>query len=99
MTTADRAGAFEKAPTRPYCGEAPSTPVDHIDALKQDWQSGGWSDDYATRTVPVNDPDNLIGVCQACKPSKSARPIGTGPGGWWPRVWPEGVWWPFGDPR
>jgi 5-methylcytosine-specific restriction endonuclease McrA len=51
MTAADRAGALEKAPTCPYCGEAPSTQVDHINALKQDWQSGGWADDLATRTA------------------------------------------------
>ncbi len=98
MTAADRAGALEKAPTCPYCGDAPSTQVDHINALKQDWQSGGWVDDFATRTSRVNDPDNLIGACRTCNASKGARPIGTGSGEWWPAGWPEGVWWPFGGP-
>lgn len=60
MSAAQRAAAFEKASTCPYCGEAPSTQVDHINALKQDWESGGWADDFATRTARVNDPDNFL---------------------------------------
>lgn len=94
MTTANQAAAFERAPTCPYCGEALSTQVDHINALKQDWSSGGWADDFATRTALVNDPENLVGACQACNASKGARPVGTGPGEWWPPGWPAGVWWP-----
>jgi hypothetical protein len=93
-----RAAALERAPTCPYCGEAPSTQVDHITALKQDWQSGGWADDFATRTARVNDPENLIGACQVCNAAKGARPIGTGPGEWWPPAWSPDAWWPFGGP-
>ena len=97
-TVAQRAGAFDKAPTCPYCGESQSTQVDHINAQKLDWQSGGWADDFATRTARVNSPDNLIGACQSCNASKNALPIGPGAGEWWPQGWPAGVWWPFGGP-
>src|SRR6266536_2395754 len=41
MTAAERTAALEKAPTCPYCGQASSTQVDHITALKQDWEAGG----------------------------------------------------------
>ncbi len=98
MTNAQRAGALEKSPTCPYCGTSSSTQADHINALKQDWQSGGWADDFDTRTARVNDPNNLIGACQACNASKGARPIGPGADEWWPPGWPAGIWWPFGGP-
>lgn len=94
--TADRAAAIEKSPTCPYCGQSPSSQVDHITSMKQDWTSGGWADDAATRTARVNDPDNLIGACASCNASKGAREIGEGAGQWWPSRWPSGVWWPFG---
>jgi|tagenome__1003787_1003787.scaffolds.fasta_scaffold20880132_2 5-methylcytosine-specific restriction endonuclease McrA len=98
MTAAQRAGALGKSPTCPYCGTSPSTQADHVNALKQDWQSGGWTDDFDTRTARVNDPGNLIGACQACNASKGARLLGPGVGEWWPPGWPTGIWWPFGGP-
>ena len=99
MTAADRAGALERSPSCPYCGEAPSTQADHITSLKQDWTSGGWRDDVATRTARVNDSENLIGACGPCNASKGARQLGEGPGQWWPGGWGPGQWWPFGGPK
>ena len=96
VRTGDRAAAIEKSPTCPYCGQSPSTSVDHITSLKQDWTSGGWADDAATRTARVNGSDNLIGACISCNSSKAARELGEGAGQWWPSGWPSGVWWPFG---
>jgi RHS repeat-associated protein len=95
-SAAARAGAFERAPTCPYCGQSPSTQVDHIRALRHDWGAGGWADDLTTRTTRVNDPANLIGSCPACNAAKQARPIGEGSAQWWPPAWPSGSWWPFG---
>jgi len=98
VSAGDRAAALEETPTCPYCLKSPSTQVDHIDSLKQDWQSGGWADDAATRTARVNSPSNLTGACQACNGAagKSASPLGEGPGQWWPPAWPSGTWWPSG---
>ena len=96
VRTGDRAAAIEKSPTCPYCGQSPSTSVDHITSLKQDWTSGGWADDAATRTARVNGSDNLIGACISCNSSKAARELGEGAGQWWPSGWPSGVWWSFG---
>lgn len=94
-----RATVLEENPTCVYCGEAPSTQVDHVTPLKQDWNSGGWADDAAARTSRLNDPGNLVGSCQSCNASKNAWPLGEGAGQWWPSGWPSGVWWPFGGPR
>jgi 5-methylcytosine-specific restriction endonuclease McrA len=94
----DRADAIAKSETCPYCGQQPSTQVDHIDSLKNDWDSGGWADDKVTRSARVNAPDNIIGACGPCNASKGASQIGPGEGQWWPSGWPEGVWWPFGGP-
>jgi hypothetical protein len=85
-------------PTGDMLGEAPSTQADHITSLKQDWESGGWSDERAARTARVNDPDNLIGACGPCNASKGASPLGQGARQWWPRAWGN-RWWPFGGPR
>ena len=60
------------------CGENPANKVDHINSLKQDWESGGWSDEPAVRTARVNDPGNLTGACTSCNASKGASPIGSG---------------------
>jgi 5-methylcytosine-specific restriction endonuclease McrA len=49
-------------PTCVYCGENPANQVDHINSLKRDWESGGWSDEQAVRMARVNDPGNLTGV-------------------------------------
>ena len=78
-----------------YCGVRPSTHVDHIDPLKNDWETGGWNDDLPTRSARANDPANLTGACGVCNPSKGARLIGQGPGLWWPPGW-DNRWWPFG---
>jgi hypothetical protein len=98
LTSTARSAALEKSPVCPYCGVADSTQVDHIVALRTDWSTGGWKDDYATRTARMNSSGNLIGACQACNASKQARPIGLGPAEWWPPAWPRGIWWPFGGP-
>jgi RHS repeat-associated protein len=93
-SAAQRAQTLEQSPTCSYCGESPSSQVDHVNSLKGDWQSGGYQDDYATRTARMNDPSNLTGSCASCNASKGASPIGQGPGQWWPSGWPSGVWWP-----
>ncbi len=72
VPAAERAAALETTPTCPYCGTNPSSQVDHITALRQDWGAGGWADDFATRTARVNDPGNLIGACASCNSSKGA---------------------------
>ena len=92
----ERAGALERTPTCPYCGQNPSSQVDHIVSLRRDWGAGGWADDVATRTERVNDPGNLIGACQPCNKAKGASPLGEGPGEFWPPAWPPGSLWPFG---
>jgi RHS repeat-associated protein len=97
--TADQAAAAKgKTDVCPYCGERDPDTVEHIGSQKSDWVNGGYNDSRAARSARVNDPDNLIGACRSCNSSKGARPLGTGPGEWWPRAWPEGVWWPFGGP-
>lgn len=96
VPAAERAAALERAPTCPYCGQRTSTQVDHITALRRDWDAGGWADDFATRTGRVNDPDNLVGACASCNGTKQARELGEGPGQWWPPGWPSGTWWPYG---
>jgi RHS repeat-associated protein len=93
---AARGQVLGENPTCVYCGENPATQIDHINSLRQDWQSGGWSDEPAIRTERVNDPANLTGACAPCNASKGASSIGTGPGEWWPPGWPFGQWWPFG---
>lgn len=98
VPAAERAAALETTPTCPYCGTNPSSQVDHITALRQDWGAGGWADDFATRTARINDPGNLIGACASCNASKGARVLDEGPGQWWPSGWPSGTWWPFGGP-
>lgn len=95
---AARGQVLEDNPTCVYCGENPANQVDHINSLKQDWESGGWSDEPGVRTARVNDPGNLTGACASCNASKGASPIGTGSGEWWPSGWPLGEWWPFGGP-
>jgi hypothetical protein len=95
---AARGQVLGENPTCVYCGENPANQVDHINSLRQDWESGGWSDEPAVRTARVNDPGNLTGACASCNASKGASPIGTGPGEWWPPGWPLGEWWPFGGP-
>ena len=98
VSSVERAAALDKSPICPYCGRSPSTQVDHITALRQDWQSGGWSDTYAARTARVSSSDNLIGACAPCNASKGARQIGESQGQWWPPGWQVGEWWPYGGP-
>lgn len=96
VSGAERASVLARTPVCVYCGARPASQLDHISALKRDWDSGGWADDFATRTGRVNSPINLTGACAPCNASKGAREIGTGPGQWWPPGWPSGTWWPFG---
>jgi hypothetical protein len=91
-----RETAIEKSPTCPYCARKPSKQLEHIYAQRRDWGEGGWLDDYVTRTERINNPDNLTGACATCNPSKGAKPLGEGPGEWWPPAWPPGEWWPYG---
>lgn len=98
LTAAERAAAIERGSTCLYCGTAPSTTVDHVTSLKQDWLSGGWLDDFVTRTNRANSLENLAGACLPCNAAKQARDIGAGLGQWWPSGWPRFVWWPFGTP-
>ncbi|HEY0762426.1 MAG TPA: RHS repeat-associated core domain-containing protein [Pyrinomonadaceae bacterium] len=87
LSQAQKDAALAREPTCQYCGNRPSTQVDHIESLKQDWQNGGWQDTPGTRGARVNDPNNLTGSCQPCNGSKGAKPIGQGPGQWWPPGW------------
>jgi hypothetical protein len=91
LTKAQREAALAREPTCQYCGKEPSTQVDHIDPLKQDWQNGGWKDTRAERGARVNDPNNLAGSCPACNGpgGKGSKPIGQGPGQWWPPGWDD----------
>lgn len=89
LTKAQRDAALAREPTCQYCGNNPSTQVDHIESLKQDWENGGWQDTRADRGARVNDPNNLAGSCQSCNGpgGKGSKPIGQGPGQWWPPGW------------
>lgn len=98
VSPGSRGAVLEENPTCLYCGKSPSTQVDHVTSLKEDWNTGGWADDAASRTARVNDSGNLVGACQPCNGSKNALPLGEGSGQWWPSGWPSGVWWPFGGP-
>ena len=89
LTKAQRDATLKREPTCQYCGQKPSTQADHIESLKQDWQNGGWKDTRAERGARVNDPSNLAGACESCNPSKGSKPIGQGPGQWWPPGWDD----------
>ena len=95
-TKSVRTTAINKAPTCPYCGQAPSAEFEHVDPQKSDWDSGGWLSSRDVRSDRVNSPGNTTGACKSCNASKQDRPLGEGPGKWWPSGWPSGVWWPFG---
>jgi 5-methylcytosine-specific restriction endonuclease McrA len=81
---------------RVYCGRSLSTQVDHIQAYKQDWATGGWAESVAARMSRANSPQNLIGACGSCNASKGARVICDGVGQWGPSGWPKGAWRLFG---
>jgi RHS repeat-associated protein len=98
VPNATRGQVLSTNPTCVYCGQNPASQVDHIASLKSDWESGGWMDEQPIRTARINDPGNLTGACASCNGSKSASPIGTGPGEWWPPGWPIGQWWHLGGP-
>ncbi|MFC5005353.1 polymorphic toxin-type HINT domain-containing protein [Dactylosporangium cerinum] len=66
-----------------YCGERPSTQIDHVISLKLDWITGGHADDIATRSNRVNREDNLRGSCAPCNLSKGAKELFTG---WHPPI-------------
>jgi len=87
LSPGEREAALAREPICQYCGKNPSTQVDHIESLKQDWTDGGWKDTRAARGARVNDPSNSAGACQSCNGSKGAKPIGQGPGQWWPPGW------------
>jgi hypothetical protein len=65
-----RGQVLENNPTCVYCGENPADQVDHINSLKQDWESCGWPDEQAVRTATVNDAGNLTGSFASCNGAK-----------------------------
>ncbi|MCM2419875.1 polymorphic toxin-type HINT domain-containing protein [Streptomyces sp. RKAG293] len=95
-TTGVRLAAIAKSPTCPYCGERPSVEFEHVRPQKEDWDSGGWLSSRDVRSDRVNDPSNTTGACKPCNASKQDKPIGAGPGQWWPPGWTPGVMWPLG---
>ncbi|MFC8512399.1 ricin-type beta-trefoil lectin domain protein [Streptomyces sp. NPDC057257] len=98
-TTGVREAAINKSPICPYCGTESSTDFEHVSSQKEDWVKGGWLNSRNVRSARVNDPTNTTGACRSCNGSKREKPLGEGPGQWWPPGWPSGVWWPYGgDP-
>ncbi len=95
-TVSVRSTAIGKAPTCPYCGSSPSVEFEHVSPQKADWDSGGWLNSRDVRSARVNEPNNTTGACKPCNSSKQDKPLGDGPGKWWPSGWPTGVWWPYG---
>jgi hypothetical protein len=89
-----RTTTLARSPTCSYCGKRASTEVDHIRALRTDWEGAGRFEDMATRSARVNNPQNLTGACRSCNASKGARELGQSPGQWWPPGWGDS-WWPF----
>ncbi|EOX4412988.1 SpvB/TcaC N-terminal domain-containing protein [Vibrio alginolyticus] len=77
-----KAQVLEENPDCAYCGSKPSTQVDHIRSLKQDWKEGGYLDTREVRSARVNDPSNLTGSCASCNASKGSKELGDGPGQW-----------------
>ncbi len=96
-TTSVRNDALKRSPTCPYCGASRSTDYEHVyNPQKYDWARGGHVNSRDTRSGRVNDPSNTTGACGPCNSAKQDRPIGTGPGEYWPPSWPPGQPWPYG---
>ncbi|WP_306210107.1 RHS repeat-associated core domain-containing protein [Actinoplanes sp. RD1] len=96
-TRSVRDDALKRSPMCPYCGASKSTDYEHVNnPQKYDWARGGHVNTRDTRSGRVNDPTNTTGACGPCNSAKQDRPIGTGPGEYWPPAWPAGKPWPFG---
>ncbi|WP_449342081.1 polymorphic toxin-type HINT domain-containing protein [Streptomyces aurantiogriseus] len=95
-TAGVRTAAINKSPTCPYCGQNNSTDYEHVSPQKEDWDKGGWLNSRDARSTRVNRSTNTTGACKSCNSSKQDKPIGTGPGEWWPPGWPAGTYWPYG---
>jgi RHS repeat-associated protein len=96
-TASARNDALNRSPMCPYCGVNRSTDYEHVhNPQKLDWTNGGYMNSRDARSARVNDPSNTTGACGPCNSGKQDRPIGDGPGEYWPPAWPAGKPWPFG---